>query len=87
MKKNVNVTYNSEELIKSEEQCFLIQKKVHMKFCQIFQLYHQIFLQTRFAGLRRNLDSALTLFLSIAQTPTLSFSLVISAIQVVKYGK
>ena len=29
-----------------------------MKFCQIFLLYLQIFLQTRFAGLRRNLDSA-----------------------------
>ena len=28
-----------------------------MKFCQIFLLYLQIFLQTRFAGLRRNLDS------------------------------
>ena len=28
-----------------------------MKFCQIFLLYIQIFLQTRFAGLRRNLDS------------------------------
>ena len=54
----MKVTYNSEELISSEEKCFLIQNKEHMKFCQIFLLYLQIFLQTRFAGLRRNLDSA-----------------------------
>ena len=48
----MEVTYNSEELIKSEEKYFLIQNKEQMKFCQIF-------LQTRFAGLSRNLDSQL----------------------------
>ena len=33
-----------------------------MKFCQIFLLYLQIFLQTRFAGLRRNLNSVSRVF-------------------------
>ena len=55
--KKVEVTFDSEELILSEENCCLIQNKENMKLCKIFLLYPQIFLQPRFAGLLRNPDS------------------------------
>ena len=40
-RKKIEVTYNSEELIYSEEKCFLIPNEEHMKFCQLFLPYLQ----------------------------------------------
>ena len=73
----MEITYDSEELIK----CFLIQNKEHIKFCQIFLLSLQIFLQTRFAGLRRNLDSE-----PVAQIVTVPGRLIIELLWEVKTG-